>query len=342
MVNEVKISVIVPVYNVGELVARAVGSVCMQDFDSYEVILVDDGSTDESGKICDELASEYECIRVMHKENGGVSSARNAGLYAAHGEYVMFLDADDAIRDGSLSLMYGEDCDMVLGGFEKLDGSSVTASYRPSSEAMYVGNERMCTFFDRNLASRNTYLLNSACFKLFRRSLIVKHQLRFIENLSFAEDKMFVMSFLSHADSVRTVPQTVYSYILQEGSLSSDMSSDRHLRQVFVLLKAYAPLLKQLEVKYSGSRRIMKLYHRDFVGRYVCRILTAFASGRSELLSRENISELYRYMDADKSLGVFSIRMGQIPNVVLYKIGRHGLAVSFYRCCAFFAELFGR
>lgn len=105
---KVNISVIIPVYNAGRTLIRAVDSILMQEYESMEVVLVDDGSTDDSAVLCDELASQEPRVRVIHKENGGVSSARNAGLEVAEGEYVMFLDADDVIRPDSLSMMYGK------------------------------------------------------------------------------------------------------------------------------------------------------------------------------------------------------------------------------------------
>ena len=98
MRNDVHISVIIPVYNAADSIRNTVDGLMMQDFLSFEVVLVDDGSTDGSSMVCDDLASVYEGVRVIHKPNGGVSSARNAGLDAASGEYVMFLDADDVLK----------------------------------------------------------------------------------------------------------------------------------------------------------------------------------------------------------------------------------------------------
>lgn len=322
MTGNVKISVIIPVYNAADLLPRAVGSILMQEFDDFEVILVNDGSTDSSASVCDEMAEQDMRVRVIHKENGGVSSARNTGLDAARGEFVMFVDADDAIRDDSLEKMYCTKSDFVLAGFEKVVDQKVHEKYSPSSSASYSGTGEISVFFDKVLPTNNTYILNSACFKLFRRSILVKNGIRFVEGLSFAEDKVFVMSFLQFVERVRTVSTVVYSYFLHSGSLSSDMKSEAHARQVFRLLEVYLPVLKQLELRFSCSQRISSLYHMDFVGRYVCRILDIFATRKTALLTVENLSLLYGYMAADSDLGVFSLRLGQIPNILLFKIGR--------------------
>ena len=334
MTGNVKISVIIPVYNAADLLPRAVGSILMQEFDDFEVILVNDGSTDSSASVCDEMAEQDMRVRVIHKDNGGVSSARNAGLDAARGEFVMFVDADDAIHDGSLENMYCRKSDFVLAGFEKVMDHKVQEKYSPSRSASYNGTEEICAFFDKVLPARNTYILNSACFKLFRRSILVDNGIRFVEGLSFAEDKIFVMTFLQYVRYVSTVPSVVYSYFLRSGSLSSDMKSEAHAREVFKLLNAYAPVLKGLESRFAGSRRISNLYHMDLVGRYVCRILGIFATRRTELLTVDNISLLYEYMKADTGLGIFSLRFGQIPNIILYRLGCPQFSCRLYAMCS--------
>ena len=328
---KVNISVIIPVYNAGRTLIRAVDSILMQEYESMEVVLVDDGSTDDSAVLCDELASQEPRVRVIHKENGGVSSARNAGLEVAEGEYVMFLDADDVIRPDSLSMMYGKGWDMVLGGFAKLENLSIVESYVPDAMNEYRAVEEINAFLDSVIAKNHSYLLNSACFKLFRLSLIKENDLRFDEVLRYGEDKMFVFSFLCHTRRVRTVPEIVYDYILQPGSLSSDLVSDSHLSQIFGLMERYLPLLEALKQRYPVSVRLRDLYHVDFIGRYVCRILTVFARYRSEFMTKENIALLYSYMSADKDLGLFSIRPGQIVNILLYKIGKPSFTASVYR-----------
>lgn len=336
--KDLLISLVIPVYNSAETLSDTVSCVLSQDFDALEVILVDDGSVDGSAQLCDRLALSDARIHVIHKPNGGVSSARNAGLEAASGKYVMFMDADDRLKDGALALMYADDADFVVAGFEKVMDSR-RQRYVPATSCLYEGNEQMCTFFDSIINDDECYLLNSPCFKLFRTSVIRENGIAFVEGLSYAEDKIFVMTFLSHADSARTVSDAVYEYVIREGSLSSDLSSDAHLRQVFLLLKEYSPLLSGLEVRYQGSRMLRMLYHRDLVSRYVCRILTEFAVRRSALLNEENISVLYSYMDADRNPGVFSVRMGQIFNMLLYKLGSPSFTCAVYKLTAFLCGL---
>lgn len=340
--ENIRISVVIPVFNAADSIKRAVASVCMQDFESYEVIIVDDGSTDDSGAVCDELADEYASVRLIHKQNGGVSSARNAGIDAANGEYVMFLDADDVICDGALSMVSHFESDMVIGGFEKLELDSSVRKYCPSADAIYEGKGQLCLFLDRIIAGDNTYLLNSACFKLFRRELLEKHSIRFIEGLSYAEDKIFVMSYLNHVTTVSTLASIIYGYIAKPGSLSSDMCSDRHLIQVFRLLEEYKPLLGSLRNRYEASVRLQRLYHDDLIGRYVCRILTVFCKRHSAMLTIDNLGVLYDYMAEDKNLGVFSLRLGQVVNVILYKIGNKAFSMAFYKFVSSVYSLFVR
>lgn len=339
MMKDILISVIIPVYNAGRTLAATVSSVLSQDFDSFELILVNDGSKDDSGALCDRLAMSDDRIRVIHKSNGGVSSARNAGLEAACGRYVMFMDADDMLKQGALSLMYADDADFVVAGFEKVEAGK-RYSYVPEITCLYDGRDRMCAFFDSILNEEECYVLNSPCFKLFRLSVIREGNLAFVEGLSYAEDKIFVMTFLSRACSARTLAHAVYEYIIREGSLSSDMKSDGHLRQVFMLLREYSPLLSRLQSMYPGSRMLKQLYHNDLISRYVCRILTSFAVRRSEILDEDNISVLYSYMDADKELGLFSVRPGQIVNILLYKLASPSFSCAFYRFTAFLCGLF--
>lgn len=324
------VSVIIPVYNAADSVGKAVESLVGQEYDGLEIILVDDGSKDGSDLVCDELGGRYEIVRVLHKANGGVSSARNAGLDAATGDYVMFLDADDVISSGSLAEMAATDADLVVGGFRKLVDGIETEVYVPLSERSYSGAEEVSVFLDDVIAEKDCYLLNSSCFKLYRRTLIEDHALRFDEALRYGEDKLFVFSFLRFVNAVRTYPGLVYDYMIGAESLSSDVTSDAHVSQIILLLERYVIILASLCQIYPDSMRLEGLYHIDVVSRYIFRILTCFATRKSGLMSMDVIADLYAYMRKDDNLGISSVRLGQIPNFLLYKLGSPGFTERFY------------
>ena len=195
-----KISIIIPVYNASESLDRCVCSVLEQTYPSFEVVLVDDGSTDGSSAICDRYASEDTRVVVIHKTNGGVSSARNAGIEAASGEFLMFLDADDVLSLDALDLMSAKDADMVMGGFRKVVSGRTSYVRVPKCDKLYNGSGQICDFFDDNIGVKDSYMLNSSCFKLYRRQILMDNGLRFDEALKYGEDKMFVFSYLNHVD----------------------------------------------------------------------------------------------------------------------------------------------
>ena len=335
-----KISIIIPVYNAEDYLERCIQSILSQNFSSYEVILVDDGSSDASSLICDRYSATDPRFRTIHKPNGGVSSARNAGIDLAKGEYLMFVDSDDALMTGALKTMTDglEGEDMILGGYVSYIDSVPKKEQNPRAAKRYEGGQ-MNEFFNRNI-KKNCEMLDAPWAKLFRRKAV--GSLRFNEKLSYAEDKLFVFSFLASCSSVRTCPSMVYAYHLRSGSLGSDVASDRHLMQLRRFLPAYSVVLSQLSLKYPDCRSISGLYHNDIVGRYICRILNIFLTRRTSLLTEEFLSELYSMMEKDKGLGVLSLRKGQILNLMIFKYMSVRRAVKTYKFAAGLSTLFRR
>jgi glycosyltransferase involved in cell wall biosynthesis len=327
--DKVKISIVVPVYNAEEYLDRCLHSVLDQEFSSYEVILVDDGSTDASSLICDRYSSTDPRFVTLHQPNMGVSAARNAGINMAQGEYVMFLDADDALLPYALENMVesvrGED--VVVGGYGVLTCGVPSKEVKPVRSFSYRGEEYR-RFFEENII-RNCELLDAPWAKLFRTKAI--RNVRFNESLSYAEDKLFVFEVLSKASSALTVPHAVYAYHKREGSLGFDRSSDAHIAKLMLFLPEYMKILDGLCKTYPSVREVQQLYHKDVVGRYLCRILNIFATRKSEMLTEETISWVYSLMDQDKGLGLFSLRIGQVVNLILYKIHNPQFSVRMYR-----------
>ena len=329
--NKVAISVIIPVYNAEDYLDRCLKSILSQDFSSYEVILVDDGSTDSSPFICDRYSSTDARFRTIHKANGGVSSARNAGINVAKGEYLMFVDSDDALPREAMTDLYeaaSDRADFVLGGFDMFSDDVLYLRRTPAGT--FFDEDTIASFFDMNIA-RNRVYLNTPWAKLYSRKTIVRYGLLYDTSLSYGEDMLFVNSFLVHAGRIAVVQKPVYNYHVRSGSLGSDIMSDRHISQLMILLPRYAGLIGRYKDKCPESKALANLYHKDLIGRFVFRILRIFTIRRSEMLTDETLRTLYDFMDADKGLSVFNVRIGQFVNVMLYKIGWTRLSMAYYR-----------
>ncbi len=331
--DKVRLSIIIPVYNAEDYLDRCLDSIYEQSFPSYEVILVDDGSTDSSPLICDRYSATDPRFRTVHKGNGGVSSARNSGINLAKGEYLMFVDSDDALLPDAVErMMEGVvDEDIIVGGYTTFIGGVPGKEVLPKNNRSYRGEE-INSFFEDNIR-KNCEMLDAPWSKLFRRKTV--GDLRFCEGLSYAEDKLFVFSFLAICKSAHTCDVPVYAYHIRPGSLGSDVASDRHLMQLRRFLPLYADVLSSLTARFPASVKLNALYHKDLVGRYACRILNIFLKKKTVLLNENYITWLYGMMDADSQLGLFSVRPGQIFNLLLYKIGKPGLTVKIYRFTSF-------
>ena len=204
------VSVIVPVYNAEGVVSRGVDSILAQSYQDFELILVDDGSTDNSGAICDNYAQQDGRVKVVHQENAGVSAARNAGLKVAQGEWVTFVDSDDIVLDGFLESLVAavnreERIDLAYCGYAIIDGSTSIKTYR---SATYIGKEQLHDV----LSSTKLLYRCSPWAKFFRRSIITDNGLQFDENLTISEDRLFLYQYLIHVRGVATTSTVGYLY----------------------------------------------------------------------------------------------------------------------------------
>lgn len=231
-----KVSVIVPVYNVEQYLDRCMASLLVQTCSDREIILVDDGSTDSSGKMCDAYADRLG-IRVVHQENGGLGSARNSGIYAAKGEYLLFLDPDDYFGPEFLQNLCEAaertKADLVVGGFTIVgpDGQKEPRPL-PHERVFRTPEERKELLFhivgappEDPLDSRYGV---TACGRLYRRSVVKAGELRFpSERQLISEDLIFNMDFLGQADSAAVITDASYFYCTNAGSLSKRHREDR-------------------------------------------------------------------------------------------------------------------
>lgn len=204
------ISIIVPVYNAEQYLHRCIDSILTQSHSDFELLLVDDGSPDNCGAICDEYAAKDTRVRVFHKENGGVSSARNFGIEQAQGEWVSFVDSDDWIASEFLErLIQKPDADFILGGVVRSTGK-VDVFPEKKYEVQEISE-----FIDSYI---NVLLLRTPWGKLLRRNIIVDNHIRFDEQMKYGEDTIFVYQYLCFCHSIRTVEASNYNYLQNQYS----------------------------------------------------------------------------------------------------------------------------
>lgn len=227
------ISVIIPVYNAERFLRISAGSILKTRAADFELILSDDGSTDRSGSICDQIASSDGRVKVLHSENSGVSAARNRGLDAAEGVFVLFLDADDEIADGAMDMlletarreMKSRRCFIGFAYSSRLADGRERAEYFPIKK-------QFCTDPDtiRRLLF-GTPLLNTCWGKLFRLENIRQRGLRFPEQIRIGEDYAFVMQFLSNAsdESMCLVNKVAVIYCQNMTGAERTLNLKRHI-----------------------------------------------------------------------------------------------------------------
>lgn len=207
--NQPTISVIVPVYNVEKYLRRCLDSIVAQTYTNFELILVDDGSIDDSGDICEDYAKKDSRIKIFHKENGGVSSARNIGLDNAKGDFVTFCDSDDSVTPNWLEdFDVLSNKDLIIQGYKYKKATDVEYTdkkFFESSDESFSRNELL----EKLLVYDNFGYLWTRCF---RRSLIEEYTLRFNTDYIVREDEDFILHFMKYVKTFKTVPTDNYLY----------------------------------------------------------------------------------------------------------------------------------
>lgn len=199
-----QISVIVPVYNAEKYLHECVESILSQTYPDFEIILINDGSADNSGRMCDEYAAMDSRVRVYHKANGGVSSARNKGIDVATGEWITFVDSDDYILPEMFERLIIGDEDLKICGYFDQTRKDIPSDY------VYNTIAECADYMDREY--RHNYI-NAPWAKLFKTSIIKDNNLRFDETLSLGEDTVYVLYYYYYyCKSVRTINSAMYYY----------------------------------------------------------------------------------------------------------------------------------
>lgn len=246
----IAISIILPCYNVAQYIERSLNSILKQDFSNYEIIIINDGSTDDLLEICKKYQDNPQ-ISIHTFQNQGLSQARNEGLLLAKGEYVYFFDPDDYINPGMLSAVYNKakegDYDAVHFGFQTIYEDQNGIHYDTAEKSyVYKGNdiirkEYMPKFLGTTQDDINTWIDSNYLWKerkqfssvwrfLYKRSILIENQVFFYKGVKLFEDKLFNACFFCYAQSIATMSDIFYNYFIREkGLLSSSLSNHETL-----------------------------------------------------------------------------------------------------------------
>ena len=322
-----KLSYIIPVYNVAPYLRKCVYSLVHQDFSDYEIVLIDDGSTDESGKICDELSEsicdERSVIRVLHQKNGGLSAARNAGLKAAKGEYVCFVDSDDYweknVLGGLMAQVEREKLDVLRFDYQNvrvIDAKHLDAEHIDAMRLEYEVFEPNKTprYIDRKneIVGGETYLntrMGYACYAwqfILRRDLIytVRHTPYTENNALFSkglhfEDVDWLPRMMLRAKRVNCTQTIVYNYFWREGSITLTQGNKKKIRKnvedQMSIIKQYKDYLEQ-----HPSCTWLKNMQSNIVAGVLTTVAQSFYPEREDYISQLKALNVFPLSIADQ------------------------------------------
>ena len=289
-----KVSIIIPVYNAEKTLVKCLNSVMGQQYDNYDVILINDGSSDSSGRICTDFQKDHKNVIYIDQNNSGASCARNAGLEKASGKYIVFVDSDDRISADFLKKMTDaaqkNNAQLVACEFTNYDPKKGFAERRCSYDTDVIrsgkGVKKELTYkaFD-NRSKQN--LTNSVC-KLFLRDIIEKNNIRFKSNVRLFEDTLFVSEYYQFIDRFVYIHRSMYQRLLHEGSEINSYKPDV-FKEIESTLKEYFALKK----KYDLSGKYESRFALD-----ICKIIINHNLLRAD--NKESISvkngRFYRFV----------------------------------------------
>lgn len=230
----VLLSIIIPVYNIDKYLERCLQSILTQPFTDFELILINDGSSDMSGKICDEQALKDNRIKVFHKENEGVSAARNSGLSHACGQYIVFIDGDDTIAEDTLCenmsyLLANPNVEMLeFPGFYNYGNKATEYLYKKQDTLLVTGKDNITNYWLRNPRFE-------IWGKFYKKKLI--GDLRFDSDIAIGEDLLFLIKVISKCETYFISDKGCYYYFFNQSSAMNNKTRDRSLDEVRLINK---------------------------------------------------------------------------------------------------------
>lgn len=314
-----EISVIIPVYNAEEYLRECLDSILVQNFTNFEVLLINDGSTDTSGDICNEYAAKDSRFKVFHQKNAGVSAARNLGMDHANGEWITFVDSDDWISQNYFAAVQSEgNEDWILLNIDRFIG----------------GLQRNHLVFAANNFSLSDFLENYTVYphfpapwaKFFRKNIVAQHHLRFHEQLSFGEDALFNLEYLRSCKYIRTFPQAKYFYRDTDNGLSKKSLNFQH---DFILFNEVKNAVLQIPFKneVTISSNLNFLANRVFNSIYATADRAKNTAQQLEEFTEKNRKPVLNFYRKARGRGIVLF--------FLLKYRKYGIADILYRKAIF-------
>ena len=265
--NRPLVSIIVPVYNGEKVIRRCIESILHQDYQNFELLLMDDGSKDSSPEICDEYAAADSRVKVFHKANSGVSDTRNQAMEMAQGKYFQFLDADDWIVPEATKLlvraMEENDVDLVVSDFYRVVGENTSRKGSIDKSGVYTKLQ----FADCMMASPADYYYGVIWNKLYKGDIIRANFMKMDKTLTWCEDFIFNMEYILHTENIYVLKVPIYYYVKTEGSLvSQGMNPANIVRMKLNVVEYYRAFYKNLlsEAEYERRKAEINTFLIDY------------------------------------------------------------------------------
>lgn len=323
-----KISVVIPIYNGESSLEKCVHSVLESAFGNSEIILVDDGSIDLSGKLCDKLAQEDNRITVYHLKNGGVSKARNFGIAHANGNYLAFVDCDDYVPQNYFLKLY----ESIINNKSDLSIGSIVNVYDAKQEYIYAP-ECTVSFWDRSAQDRQYFLELNKKFliygpvnKLYTANIVKDHDIKFPEDTSYGEDLLFNLSYIKHCSTISSSKEPFYFYDRKnQGSLSQKYRAnmfENGLRINLSLKKCFETL------QFWGPDEQEYVYRRIFDDAYNA-IFSPWNS-QCQLTFLGKLKRIYYVLNTEEVCDAFALsNIDDYPKWLRYLM-KHKMCIAIY------------
>ncbi|MBR3443813.1 MAG: glycosyltransferase [Bacteroidaceae bacterium] len=265
-------SIIVPIYNVEKYLSACIDSILAQTYGDYEIILVDDGSTDTSPQICDQYANQHACIHVIHKPNGGLSDARNVGLKVARGEYIFFIDSDDYLIDNAV---LSRIVDKLKGkpdvvAFKAVKWFESTGKMGVNTDDLSVSSDSLEPYEKYlELIDKDTYS-NSAWSKVIKHSILKENHIEFEKGL-LGEDNDWYYKVVSHLTSLELINEPLYVYRQRAGSITKTYTK-KNMEHLLWIIEKWTKYVNEGEL--TGNKEVI----RNSLAKQYCHAIIGYCS----------------------------------------------------------------